>query len=163
MNFKTFFVLLTFPIALFAAGPIAQLIVQGHLYGDVAWGQDASGADDGEAASSEPAVTPPDIHGPWLGSIDDPSLGMVGLQVDIFQNGSKLNGTFAASVGAHGTFKGNIGSDGMTVTMKFKQKHHNCKVTTVGTLVDPTRIEGTYTSKHCGKLSSGTFFLGMLM
>ena len=163
MNYKTMFVVLVFPIALFASGPIVQLIAHGHPYGNVACAQDAADADDGAAISSEPAVAPPDIHGPWGGSLDDPSLGMIGLVVDIFQNGSKLNGTIAASVNAHGTFKGNIASDGMTITLKFKQKHHSCRVTFDGTLVDPTDINGTYTSKHCGKLSSGTFTLGKVM
>ena len=162
MNYKTVFVVLIFPIALFASGPIVQLIAHGHPYSKVAWAQDAADTDNEGAVSSEPAVAP-DIHGAWAGSIDDPSLGMVGLDVDIFQNGSKLNGTFSTSVGPHGTFKGKIASDGMTVTMKFKQKHHNCKVTTVGILVDPTDVQGTYTSKHCGMLSSGTFTLGKVM
>jgi hypothetical protein len=30
-------------------------------------------------------------------------------------------------------------------------------------LVDPTDINGTYTSKHCGKLSSGMFSLSKVM
>jgi hypothetical protein len=163
MTFKTMFVLLTFPIALFLSGPIAQLIAHGHPNSNSAWAQDAIDADVGEDASSEPAVAPPDVQGTWAGSYDDPSLGMFNITVVIFQNKSKLIGTFQTSVNAHGTFKGKIASDGMTITTKFRQSHHPCRVTNVATLTDATDMHGTYTSKHCGGLSSGTFTLGKVM
>lgn len=163
MTFKTIFVLLTFPIALFVSGPIAQLIAHGHLNGSSAYAQDATDADVGENVSSEPAVAPPNIQGTWSGTFDDPALGVFDITLDIFQNKSKLVGTFTTSVHAHGTFKGKVASDETTITLKLRQSHHPCKVTTVGTLVDATDITGTYTSKHCGKLSSGSFAVSKAM
>jgi hypothetical protein len=163
MTFKTVFLLLTFPIALFAAGPIAQFVAHSHSYGTSAWAQDAIDAGVAESVPSEPAVAPPNVQGKWAGTFDDPGLGVFDITLDIFQNKSKLVGTFKTSVNAHGTFKGKIASDGTTVTLKFRQNHHPCKVTTVGTLVDPTDIQGTYTSKHCGSLSSGSFSVSKVM
>jgi hypothetical protein len=150
MTFKTVFVLLTFPIAIFASGPIAQLIAHGHSYGNSAWAQDAIDADVGENVPSEPAVAPPNVQGTWAGTFDDPGLGIFDITLEFFQNHSKLRGTFKTSINAHGTFK-------------FSQNHHPCKVTTVGTLVDATDIQGNYTSKHCGGLSSGTFSVSKTM
>ena len=163
MTFKTAFVLLTFPIALLASGPIVNLFAHGNPYDNLAWAQDATDSDQGESVPSEPAAAPPNVQGTWAGSIDDPSLGMFNITLDIFQNQNKLNGTFTTSVNAHGTFKGKIASDEMTITLKLKQNHHSCTVTTVGKLVDPTDINGTYTSKHCGKLSSGAFSVSKTM
>jgi len=162
MKFKTVFVLLTFPIALFASGPIAQMIAHGNSPGNLAWAQETD-ADVAENAQSEPAVAPPNVQGTWAGTFDDPSLGIFDITLDIFQNKSKLVGTFMTSVNAHGTFKGKIAADGMTITLKFRQTHHSCKVTTVGTLTDATDISGTYTSKHCGSLSSGSFSVSKVM
>ena len=163
MTFKTVFVLLTFPIALLASGPIAQLIAHGNLYSNSAYAQDAIDADVGENVPSEPAVAPPNVQGMWSGSFDDPALGMFNITFDIFQNQSKLAGTFTTSVNAHGAFKGKIASNGTTITLKLRQNHHPCRVTAVGTLVDPADIMGTYTSKHCGKLSSGSFSVSKVM
>jgi hypothetical protein len=163
MTFKTVFVLLTFPIALLASGPIAQLVAHGHPYSNPAWAQDATDADVGENVSSEPAVAPPNVQGTWAGTFDDPGLGIFDITLDFFQNHSKLVGTFKTSINAHGTFKGKIASDGTTITLKFRQNHHPCRVTTVGTLVDATDIQGNYTSKHCGGLSSGTFSVSKVM
>jgi hypothetical protein len=163
MTFKTKFVLLTFPIALFASGPIAQLIAHGRPYGNSAWAQDAIDADVGENVPSEPAVAPPNVQGAWAGTFDDPGLGIFDITLDFFQNKSKLVGTFKTSINAHGTFKGKIASNGTTITLKFRQKHHPCSVTTVGTLIDATDMEGTYKSKHCGGLSSGNFSVSKVM
>jgi hypothetical protein len=162
MTFKTVFVLLTFPIALFVSGPIVQLFAHGNPCGHLAWAQDATDTE-GDNVPSEPAAAPPNVQGTWAGSIDDPSLGMVSITFDIFQNQNKLSGTFTTSVNAHGTFKGKIASDEMTTTLKLTQHHHNCRVTTVGKLVDPTDINGTYTSRHCGNLSSGMFSVSKTM
>ena len=35
--------------------------------------------------------------------------------------------------------------------------HHGCKVTAPGTLDSATEISGTYTSKHCNGITSGTY------
>ena len=75
MSFKTVFVLLIFPIALFASGPIVQLFTHGNPYGNLAWAQDATDGDQGDNVSSEPAAAPPNVQGTWVGSIDDPGLG----------------------------------------------------------------------------------------
>ncbi len=63
MTFKTMFVLLTFPIAVFASGPIVDLVAHGHLYCNSAWAQDAIDAGVGENVSSEPAAAPPNLQG----------------------------------------------------------------------------------------------------
>src|SRR5258708_27476252 len=112
MTFKTMFVLLTFPIAVFASGLIADLVAHGHLYGNSAWAQDAIDAGVGENVSSEPAVAPPNLQGAWAGTFDDPGLGRFDITLDFFQNHSKLIGTFKTSINAHGTFKGKIASNG---------------------------------------------------
>jgi len=75
MTFKTMFVLLTFPIAVFASGLIADLVAHGHLYGNSAWAQDAIDAGVGENVSSEPAVAPPTLQGACAGTFDDPASG----------------------------------------------------------------------------------------
>ena len=162
MTLKTVFVLLTFPIALFASGPIVQFIAHGNSSGNLAWAQETD-ADVGENVSSEPTVAPPNLQGAWAGTFDDPVLGIFDITLDFFQNHSKLVGTFKTSINAHGIFKGKIASDGMTVTLKFRQNHHPCSVTTVGTLTDATDMSGTYKSKHCGSLSSGTFSVSKVM
>ena len=41
MKFKIVLMLLTFSIALFASGPIEQLVAHNRSYGNVAWAQDA--------------------------------------------------------------------------------------------------------------------------
>ncbi len=101
------------------------------------------------------SVTPPDLQGTWSGPIDDDSAGMATLTVDIFQNHSKLKGTWSVP-GGSGSFKGKISSDGMTVLFKFKG-HHGCKVTAPGTIDSATEISGTYTSKHCNGITSGSY------
>jgi hypothetical protein len=154
---KTVFMLSTFSIALFASGPIGRLIAHNQPYGNVAWAQDASDAEQGEDVSSEPAVTPPDVQGTWSGPINDDSAGSTTLTVDIFQNHSKLKGKWSIP-GAKGPFKGKINSDGMTAVFKFKG-HHGCKVTATGTLDSATEISGMYTSKHCNGITSGSYDL----
>lgn len=153
---KTLFMVLTLSIALVASGPIGQLIAHSKSFGNVAWAQEADDdsvqADD---ASTEPAATPPDLQGTWSGPIDDASAGTATLTVDIFQNKSKLKGTWSVP-GGSGPFKGKINSDGMTVLFKFKG-HHGCKVTAPGTIDSATEISGTYTSKHCNGITSGTY------
>jgi hypothetical protein len=155
MKSKTVFMLLTFSIALFASGPIAQLIAQNRSYGNVAWAQDAGDSEQESDVSTEPAVTPPDVQGTWSGPIDDASAGTATLTVDIFQNKTKLKGSWSVP-GGSGSFKGKISSDGMTVVFKFKG-HHGCKVTAPGTIDSATEISGTYTSKHCNGITSGTY------
>jgi hypothetical protein len=152
---KTVFMLSTFSIALFASGPIGHLIAHNQPYGNVAWAQDAGDADQEDAVSSEPAVTPPDLQGTWSGPIDDDSAGSATLTVDIFQNHSKLKGTWSVP-GGSGKFKGKISSDGMSAKFTFKG-HHGCKVTTTGTLDSATEISGMYTSKHCIGITSGSY------
>ena len=152
---KILFMALTFSIALLASGPIEQLIAHSKSYGNVAWAQDAGDSEQADDASTEPAVTPPDLQGTWSGPIDDASAGTATLTVEIFQNHSKLKGTWSVH-GGSGTFKGKISSDGMTVLFKFKG-HHGCKVTAPGTIDSATEISGTYTSKHCDGITSGTY------
>ena len=152
---KTVFMLSTFSVALFASGPVGRLIAHNQPYGNVAWAQDAGDAEQGDAVSSEPSVTPPDVQGTWSGPIDDASAGTTTLTVDIFQNKSKLKGTWSVP-GGSGPFKGKISADGMTVLFKFKG-HHGCKVTAPGTIDSATEISGTYTSKHCNGITSGTY------
>jgi hypothetical protein len=135
MKFKFSFALLTFSIALFASGRFERFITHSQSYGNVVWAQDAS--------DPEPIV--------------DASAGTTTLTIDIFQNKSKLKGTWSAP-GAGGSFKGKISSDGMTVLFKFKG-HHGCKVTAPGMFDSATEISGTYTSKHCSGITTGTFDL----
>jgi hypothetical protein len=155
MKFKIVLVLLTFFFALFASGPIEQLVAHNRSYGNAAWAQDAGDSEQADDASPEPSVTPPDIQGTWSGPIVDASAGTTTLTVDIFQNHSKLKGTWSVP-GGSGSFKGKISSDGMTVLFKFKG-HHGCKVTAPGTIDSATEISGTYTSKHCNGITSGTY------
>jgi hypothetical protein len=153
---KTVFMLSTFSIALFASGPIGRLIAHNQPYGNVAWAQDAGDADQEDSVSSEPAVTPPDLQGTWSGPIDD-SNGTTTLTLDIFQNHSKLKGTWSVP-GGSGNFKGKISSDAMSAKFTLKG-HHGCKVITTGLLVSATEISGTYTSKHCNGITSGSYDL----
>jgi hypothetical protein len=152
MKFKIGFAVLTFSIALFASGSIERF--SSHGFGNVAWAQDATDADQADVASG-PEVTPPDLQGTWSGPIDDNSAGTTTLTLDIFQNHSKLKGTWSVP-GGEGKFKGKISSDGMSVKFKFKG-HHGCLVTAPGTLDSATEISGTYTSKHCNGITSGTY------
>ena len=108
---KILFIALTFSIALLASGSIEQLIAHSKSYGNVAWAQDADDSEQADDASTEPAVTSPDLQGTWSGPIDDASAGTATLTVEIFQNQSKLKGTWSVP-GGSGTFKGKIGSDG---------------------------------------------------
>lgn len=152
MKSKIVLMLLTFSTALFVSGSIGRL-AHNQAFGDVAWAQDAS---DSELESDgSTGVTSPDLQGTWSGPIDDASAGTTTLTVDIFQNHSKLRGRWSVP-GGSGSFKGKISSDGMTVLFKFKG-HHGCKVTAPGTLDSPTEISGTYTSKHCNGITSGTY------
>lgn len=157
MTSKTVFMLFTFSIALLMSGPIGRVIAHNQPYGNVAWAQDVSDAEQGDAVSSEPAVTPPDVQGFWSGPIVDDSSGSTTLTIEIFQNKSKLKGHWSIP-GASGGFKGKINSDGMSVLVKFKG-HHGCKVTAPGMLDSATEISGTYTSKHCNGITSGTYDL----
>jgi hypothetical protein len=157
MKFKTVSFMLTFALVLFVSGPIEQLIAHNRSHGNVAWAQDAGDSEQGQDSSTEPSVTPPDVQGTWSGPIDDASAGTATLTVDIFQNHSKLKGTWSVP-GGSGSFKGKINSDGMTARFKFKG-HHGCKVTTTGTLDSATEISGMYTSKHCNGITSGTYDL----
>jgi hypothetical protein len=157
MKFKFGFALLTFSIALFASGRFERFITHGQSYGNVVWAQDASDTEQDADVSSEPSVTPPDVQGTWSGPIDDASAGTTTLTVDIFQNKSKLKGTWSAP-GAGGSFKGKINSDGMSAVLKFKG-HHGCKVTALDTIDSATEMSGTYKSKHCNGITSGTFDL----
>ncbi len=152
---KTVFMLSTFSIALLASGPIGRFIAHNQPYGNVAWAQDASDDQTDADVSSKPDTIPPDLQGTWSGPIDDASAGTTTLTVDVFQNHSKLRGRWSVP-GGSGSFKGKISSDGMTVLFKFKG-HHGCKVTAPGTLDSPTEISGTYTSKHCSGITSGTY------
>ena len=155
MKFKIVFVLLTFSVALFASGPIEQLVAHNRSYGNAAWAQDAGDSEQVDDQSSEPSVPPPDLQGTWSGPIDDNSAGMATITVEIFQNHSKLKGTWS-SPGASGKFKGKIKSNGTSVLFVFKG-NHGCKVTGPGTLDSATEISGTYTSKHCNGITSGTY------
>lgn len=154
MKFKFGFALLTFSIAMFASGRIERSISHNQHSG-TAWAQDAADSDQADVAASNPAVTPPDVQGTWSGPIDDASSGSTTLTVVIFQNHSNLKGTWTVP-GGSGPFKGKIAPDGMTVLFKFKG-HHGCKVTAPGTLDSATEISGTYTSKHCNGITSGTY------
>ena len=155
MKFKTVSFMLTFAFVLFTSGPIGQVIAHRQSDGNAAWAQDADDSEQGADVSSEPSVTPPDVQGTWSGPIVDASAGTTTLTVDIFQNKSKLKGTWSVP-GGTGSFKGKISADGMTVLFKFKG-HHGCKVTAPGTIDSATEISGTYTSKHCNGITSGTY------
>lgn len=157
MTSKTLLMLLTFSIALFASGPIEHLIAHNHAYGNVAWAQDAGDSEQADDASTEPAVTPPDLQGTWSGPVDDDSGPMATLTLEIFQNHSKLKGTWSVA-NASGKFKGKISSSGTSAVFTFKG-HHGCKVTTLATLDSATEISGTYKSKHCEGITSGSFDL----
>jgi hypothetical protein len=154
---KTVFMLSTFSIALFASGPIGRLIAHNQPYDNVAWAQDADDAEQGDAVSSEPATTPPNVQGTWSGPVVDDNSGSTTLTIDIFQNHSNLKGHWS-SPGGSGSFKGKIHSDGVTLLFKFKG-HRGCKITAPGMLDSATEISGTYTSKHCIGITSGKYDL----
>jgi hypothetical protein len=154
MKFKFGFALLTFSVAMFASARFEQSISH-NQYGDLAWAQDATDSDQADGAASNPDVTPPNVQGTWTGPIDDASTGSTTLTVVIFQNHSNLKGTWSVP-GGSGPFKGKIAADGVTFLFKFKG-HHGCKVTAPGTLDSATEISGTYTSKHCNGITSGTY------
>jgi hypothetical protein len=157
MKSKTIFMLLTFSTALFALGPIGRLIAHNQPYGNVAWAQDAGDAEQADAVSSEPATTPPDLQGTWMGPIDDNNSLSTTLTIEIFQNHSKLKGHWSIP-GVSGSFKGKIKSDGASLLLSFKTRH-GCKVTGPGMLKSATEISGTYTSKHCSGVTSGAYDL----
>jgi hypothetical protein len=159
MKFKFSFALLTFSIALFASGRFERFITHSQSCGNVVWAQDATDTEQDADVSSEPSATPPDVQGTWSGPIVDASAGTTTLTIDIFQNKSKLKGTWSAP-GAGGSVKGKVSSDGMTVLFKFKG-HHGCKVTAPGIFDSATEISGTYTSKHCSGITTGTFDLSL--
>ena len=159
MKFKIVWVLLTFFFALFASGPIEQLVAHNRSYGNAAWAQDAGDGDQGQDLSSDPSVKPPDLKGMWSGPIDDAQFGSATITLDITQKGSKLKGDWMTTSGGGGTFIGKVKSDGASLSFKFKQKRGKCKVTSEGTLASATEIQGTYTSKKCGGASTGTFDL----
>jgi hypothetical protein len=152
---KTVFMLSTLSIALFVSGSIGRLVAHNQAFGGVAWAQDASDDQPDADVSSGPDTTPPDLQGTWSGPIDDVSAGTHTLTLDIFQNHSKLRGRWSVP-GGSGSFKGKIDSDGVTAVFMFKH-HHGCKVTAPGMLQSATEIKGTYTSKHCSGITSGTY------
>jgi hypothetical protein len=153
---KAVFALFAFSIALITPEHIVRMIAQGQPGTSVAWAQDASDTDqDQDLSSSEPEVTPPDVQGTWSGPIHDDAGPSPTLSVDIFQNHSKLKGTWLVP-GGGGSFTGKISSNGMSVLFKFKGDH-KCRVTAHGGFDSATEISGTYKSKHCDGITDGTF------
>ena len=154
---KTGFVLLTFSIALFASASIERFSSCG--FGNVAWAQDASDADQADGISSGPEVAPPDLNGTsWAGPLVDITYPELTLTIDIFQKQRKLRGDYSTSTGKSGAFTGKFNSDGVSLTIIIKG-HHGCLLTMPGALVSATEIKGTYTSKRCKNATSGTYDL----
>ena len=166
---KSFYVFLVFFIALFVPGRFVQLIGHGQPWSGVAWAQDAADTDD-SADVSAVKVAPPDIAGDWTGQVDDDSLGVASFDVEIFQKHNKIKGSYTVG-GDAGTYKGKIGSNGVTVTFSLKQVKSKCKIKAAGTLTEPApadqggaitdepEISGTYTAKKCGDITGGSFFI----
>jgi len=93
MKSKTGLAFLTFSVALFASGRLANFISHSQSYGNVAWAQDASDStDDGADVATEPdkKVPPPDIEGDWSGSIVDDETGSTSFAIEVFQKHSKF-------------------------------------------------------------------------
>ena len=155
MKSKIGFALLAVSFVMFASDRIERFA--SHRFAGVAWAQDASDADQADDVSSGPDVTPPDLQGTWSGPIVDDSSGTHTLTLDIFQNHSKLKGTWTVP-GGSGKFKGKINSAATAARFTFKG-NHKCVVNAPGLLVSATEIQGTYTSKHCSGITSGTFDL----
>jgi hypothetical protein len=155
MKFKATFALLAVSFVMFASDGIVRFA--SHRFAGVAWAQDATDADQADDVSSGPDVAPPDLQGTWTGPIVDESSGTHTLTLDIFQNHSKLKGTWSVP-GGSGKFKGKINSAATAARFTFKG-NHKCVVNAPGELVSATEIQGTYTSKHCSNVTSGSFDL----
>ncbi len=167
---KSSYVFLAFFIALLVPGRFAQLIGRGQSWNGVVWAQDAADTDD-DADVSAMKVAPPDIEGTWLGQVDDNELGVASFELEISQKHTKINGTYSLG-GTAGSFKGKIGSNGVTITFNLKQEGSKCKIKAAGTLTEPEpaaqgpditaqpEITGTYTaSKKCADedIAGGSF------
>jgi hypothetical protein len=168
--------LLTFSVALFASGPVANLISHSKSYGNVAWAQDAGDStDDGADVATEPdkKVPPPDIAGDWSGSIIDDDALSTTFAIEVFQKHSKIMGSWTTGAGGSGSYKGSISSNGEDLKFKLKQKGNKCSISAKGTIQLPVEIsggtvseptiEGTYNSKKCQGVTKGTFTLTMMV
>lgn len=168
---KSFYVFLAFFIALFVPGRSVQLTGHGQAWGGVAWAQDADTDDNSDVSTVK--VAPPDIEGSWLGEVDDNELGVASFELEISQKHAKINGTYTAG-GTAGSFKGKIGSNGVTITFNLKQEGSKCKIKAAGTfsaggpadlggaVTAEPEITGTYTaSKKCADedIAGGSFTL----
>jgi hypothetical protein len=166
---KSFYVFLAFFLALFVPGRFVPLIGHGLPWSGVAWAQDSTDTDDNSDVSAV-KVAPPDIEGSWTGQVDDDSLGVADIDVEIVQKHTKIKGTYAVG-DAVGSFKGKIGSNGVTITLNLKQVKSKCRIKAAGTLTEPEpadqgaavvaqpEISGTYTAKKCGAdgITGGSF------
>ena len=82
------------------------------------------------------------------------------LTVDIFQKHSQLRGDWhTASNIQMGTFKGTIRPDGTTISFKLRSNGKKCKVTVDASLISADQITGTYSTKSCAGVTSGTVSL----
>ena len=158
---RTSSIILTVSIVLFASGRIEQIITKGHAISDIALAQDATDANDGSDASSDPDKKnlQPNLSGNWVGELEDNTLGESQLNLEMGDKKGKLKGGWGDdSVGGGGMFKGKLKGDKVTFTFKSAKK--GCEITAAGTLDDPTLIEdGTSAPKGCAEATSGEFFL----
>jgi hypothetical protein len=122
-------------------------------------GAQASAATPSDSAdvSSEDDVAPPDLSGIWLGSVTDNSLGSATFTFTVEQKRRRLKGTWSDDIGDAGKFLGHVASDGASLVFKFKVTGHRCRLLATGTLISPTEISGTYTTRHCSSATFGTF------
>ena len=160
---KIAFAILALGLGLFGVSRVGGIPATIGAYGAVAWAQDSTPADDtvqddsgGEVIQPESKKSPPpDVAGPWCGSIEDTDLGPGTISLEVNQKGANLSGSWSDTLGGSGTFKGKIKGDAITATLK--QRDTKCKVAMVGTLVAPDEATGTYSIFGCKQSDGGTF------
>jgi hypothetical protein len=153
---KIIFVMAGIFLATFAMGRVESFAAHRGFGGSLAWAQswgDLSGDASPQTGDSQAQTAPPNIAGPWVGTIDDHHFGEGDLSFEFTQNGSKLKGTYDSSFGG-GKLKGKIKSDGsISAALKIEG---SCVLAAHGTL-EAGEITGVYHAAGCARSDHGTF------
>lgn len=149
------FAMLVFALSLLEVSRVGELPAQIRAYGGVAWAQDSDDSSSDVTQPESKGPPPPDVAGPWCGSIDDNDFGSGSISLAVNQKKTKLSGSWSDTLGGNGTFKGKINGDSVTATLM--QRGTKCKVAMVGTLVSPDEVTGTYSIFGCHQSDGGSF------
>ena len=160
---KIAFAILAFALGSFIVSRVAGLPAKISANGTVAWAQDSAPTDGAQNDSGADAIqpdlnktsSPPDVRGPWCGSINDNQLGLGTISMAIGQKGSKLSGSWTDDLGASGTLKGKVQGSAVIVTLKARRS--KCRFAVNGTLVGPNEVTGNYSIFGCRASDGGTF------